>query len=43
MNNKNTFYEWLDSSPFEWFANENESDETITVRFLINEEGYDNE
>ena len=29
------FYEWLDSSPFQWFADEDESGEIINVRFVI--------
>ena len=35
------FYEWLDSSPFQWFADEDVPGEIVTVRFVIDDEDED--
>jgi len=35
MTQEQQFYEWLDSCPFQWFADEDELGESITVRFIM--------
>ena len=35
------FYEWLESSPCQWFADEDVPGEIVTVRFVIDDEDED--